>query len=154
MQLQRQLLQSGHGLPFDNIVFCNIGNPQSLGQVPITFFRQVLALLDYPDLLSHPAISAFPPDAVERAKIYLKGVPGGLGAYSESQGVLCVREEVARFITARDGHAASPENIFLTDGASPAVQMLIRALVRSEEDTIMIPIPQVTTCAVVWCEWC
>ena len=28
-------------LPFDAIVSCNIGNPQQLGQKPITFFRQV-----------------------------------------------------------------------------------------------------------------
>ena len=35
--------------PFDKIVYCNIGNPQSLGQKPISFFRQVLALCDYPE---------------------------------------------------------------------------------------------------------
>ena len=29
---------------------CNIGNPQQLGQKPITFFRQVLALCDYPQV--------------------------------------------------------------------------------------------------------
>jgi alanine transaminase len=28
-------------LPFDEIVYCNIGNPQSLGQKPLTYFRQV-----------------------------------------------------------------------------------------------------------------
>jgi hypothetical protein len=28
-------------LPFHKITFCNIGNPQQLGQVPISFFRQV-----------------------------------------------------------------------------------------------------------------
>lgn len=27
--------------PFDKIVWCNIGNPQILGQQPVTFFRQV-----------------------------------------------------------------------------------------------------------------
>ena len=31
-------------------VWCNIGNPQQLGQKPITFFRQVIALMDYPDV--------------------------------------------------------------------------------------------------------
>lgn len=36
--------------PFDKVVYCNIGNPQSLGQKPITFFRQVLALCDYPEV--------------------------------------------------------------------------------------------------------
>ena len=28
-------------LPFEEIIYCNIGNPQSLGQTPITYFRQV-----------------------------------------------------------------------------------------------------------------
>lgn len=30
-------------LPFDEIIYCNIGNPQALMQVPITFFRQVIS---------------------------------------------------------------------------------------------------------------
>ena len=29
-----------------NIIPCNIGNPQALGQKPITFYREVLSLLD------------------------------------------------------------------------------------------------------------
>jgi hypothetical protein len=29
-------------LSFNEVIFCNIGNPQSLGQAPITFFRQVI----------------------------------------------------------------------------------------------------------------
>jgi alanine transaminase len=28
-------------LPFSEIIYCNIGNPQQLNQKPITFFRQV-----------------------------------------------------------------------------------------------------------------
>jgi alanine transaminase len=39
---------------FDKIVMCNIGNPQSLGQKPITFYRQVLALCDYPEVSGVP----------------------------------------------------------------------------------------------------
>lgn len=33
------------------ILYCNIGNPQSLGQKPISFFEQVVALLDNPAIL-------------------------------------------------------------------------------------------------------
>ncbi len=44
-QLAHQLAkdrQSGQKtLPFEEVVYCNIGNPQQLGQVPITFTRQV-----------------------------------------------------------------------------------------------------------------
>ena len=48
----RQALDRGEGkaLPFDRVVECNIGNPQALGQKPVTFVRQVLALLDYPQV--------------------------------------------------------------------------------------------------------
>ena len=43
-----QILESGkhengekHKFKFTQMVQCNIGNPQQLGQKPITFFRQV-----------------------------------------------------------------------------------------------------------------
>ena len=58
-------------------------------------------------------------------------------------GLDIIRGEVADFIGRRDGFPSNPANIFLTDGASPAVQMCIRALLRSPSDAIMIPIPQV-----------
>ncbi|KAL3942243.1 MAG: hypothetical protein SGARI_000328, partial [Bacillariaceae sp.] len=35
--------------PFDNILYTNIGNPQSVNQKPLTWPRQVLALVDLPD---------------------------------------------------------------------------------------------------------
>ena len=117
----------------------NIGNPQQLGQKPITFFRQVLALVEYDQLLEQSSL--FPHDAVARARSYLKEVKS-VGAYSHSQGVELVRREVADFIARRDGYAADPELIFLTDGASPGVQSWIRALLRDQSDGLMIPIPQ------------
>ena len=43
-QLERAL-RDGEKLPFDKVVYCNIGNPHSLGQRPISFFRQVLAAI-------------------------------------------------------------------------------------------------------------
>lgn len=41
-----------------------------------------------------------------------------------------VRDSIAKFITERDGYPSDPSNIFVTDGASPAVQMMIRATTR------------------------
>ena len=35
-------------LPPSTSQFCNIGNPQDLSQPPLTFFRQVLALVNWP----------------------------------------------------------------------------------------------------------
>ena len=47
-------LKEGKSLPFKMVIMCNIGNPQQLGQKPITFFRQVLALCDYPQVRHSP----------------------------------------------------------------------------------------------------
>ena len=51
---------------------------------------------------------------------------------------------MARFITRRDGCSppASPEDVFLTDGASPGVHYLMKSLLRSKEDCVLTPIPQ------------
>ncbi|TPX47593.1 hypothetical protein CcCBS67573_g10239 [Chytriomyces confervae] len=139
-ELRKQLSVSPNSLPFTRITNCNIGNPQQLAQRPITFFRQVAALVDYPDLLRSES-NLFKPDARERAAKYLAAI-GSAGAYSHSQGVPIVRREVADFIEKRDGFAADPENIFLTAGASPAVQLVLNSLISHPKVGIMIPIPQ------------
>lgn len=123
------------------IIYCNIGNPQSLGQKPATWIRQVLALVDYPELLNPPQ-NEFPPDVVETARLILQKSRFGLGAYTESKGLRFVREAVASFIGKRDGIQADPESIYLTDGASKGVQAVLRILIASEKDGIMVPIPQ------------
>ncbi len=123
------------------IIYCNIGNPQALEQKPLTYVRQVLALCQYPDLIQRAA-GLFPSDVLETAQRVLTGTRHGLGAYSESKGVRVVREAVADFIRERDGVAADPESIFLTDGASKGVQAALRILISGPRDGIMIPIPQ------------
>ncbi|PRW60642.1 alanine aminotransferase 2 [Chlorella sorokiniana] len=142
-QYSQQLAEGGSGLPFDKIYQCNIGNPQILGQKPITFFRQVLSLCEYPALLEHPAAAdIYPPDAIARAREYLATIPGGVGAYSESKGAVVLRQHVAKGIEERDGHPCSIEDLWLTDGASPAVHFMMKALLRDERDCILCPIPQ------------
>jgi len=123
------------------IIYCNIGNPQALEQKPITWLRQLLALCEYPALMEL-AQGVFPADAVETARAILKGSQHGLGAYSESKGVLFIREAVAAFIRQRDGISVDAEAIFLTDGASKGVQTILRLLLASPADGILIPIPQ------------
>lgn len=140
----------GHGLPFDSIVPCNIGNPQVLGQKPLSFNREVLSLVMNRDLLEKAEASpggtlggAFKADAVRRARMYLTRNPEGLGAYSNSQGWAVVREEVADFIAQRDGHPSDPEQIFLTDGASAGVRMFYQTMLRpGQPDGMLVPIPQ------------
>lgn len=44
------------------------------------------------------------------------------GAYSASQGIDCVRQDVAGYIERRDGGVPSdPDNIYLTTGASDGI---------------------------------
>src|SRR5512136_1827642 len=124
------------------IIYCNIGNPQSLGQRPLTYVRQLLALAEYPALLDGPAAEAFPEDVRAAARLALRESQHGMGAYTESKGWRFVRQAVADFVQARDGIPADAEHVFLTDGASKGVQSVLRLLVDGPGDGVMIPIPQ------------
>ncbi|WP_242343984.1 aminotransferase class I/II-fold pyridoxal phosphate-dependent enzyme [Anaeromyxobacter terrae] len=124
------------------VIYCNIGNPQALGQRPLSWVRQVLALAEYPELLERVPAGTFPADAVEVAREVLRASQHGLGAYTESKGLRFVREAVADFIRARDGIASDPEAIFLTDGASKGVQSVLRLLIADGRDGALIPTPQ------------
>jgi len=60
--------------------------------------RQVISLLEYPDLLSHPLTpQIYPVDTIERAKKLYAEI-GSVGAYTHSKGVKEIRERVAKFI--------------------------------------------------------
>ena len=133
------------------IISCNIGNPQALGQPPLSFYRQVLSILEYPELVEiykGNSLSHCPETAIEYAE-YIQGeMDTGLGAYSDSKGHLFIREAVAQFIDRRDntlerkGVLSDPDNIFLTDGASEGAKNIIELLIKDRMDGIMIPIPQ------------
>lgn len=130
-------------VPYDKLLECNIGNPQAVGQQPLSFGRQVLSLMLCPPLLEQPGVEKlFAHDAIARAKEYLAAIPNGLGAYSESQGFAIVRDQVANFIERRDGHPANPGDIFLTDGASKGVGFLLSLVLRGRSDGVLVPIPQ------------
>ena len=129
-------LKSGRAFayPFDRIVYTNIGNPHSVGQKPLTWPRQVMALVDLPEEVGvdHPDIhKLFPADAIRRAREIKRGLGGhGSGAYSHSKGVKLFREDVAKFIAARDGGVpADAEDIFLTNGASAGIGDVLSVLV-------------------------
>ena len=125
------------------VIFTNVGNPHALGQQPITFGRQVMALLVAPFLMDHPsANSLFPSDVIARAKVYLKHIKGGLGAYTDSKGNPYIRQEIADFITRQSGQHVCPDNIFISNGASEVARMLLQAMIRGSNDGIMVPIPQ------------
>ncbi|KAK6361467.1 hypothetical protein TWF730_005194 [Orbilia blumenaviensis] len=143
--IRREIEQDPSSHPFDHVIFANIGNPQQLDQKPITFFRQVLSLVQYPDLLQESNAEVvkqlYPEDALERAKWLLKSVKS-VGAYSHSQGAPPLRDSVAKYIEQRDGHPADPESIYLTTGASSGVNTLLHVIASSPNTGVMIPIPQ------------
>lgn len=132
-------------LPFDKVISANIGNPQQLDQKPITFFRQVISLLEYPPLLENEEALrngfGYKQDVIDRAKWLLNEVHS-VGAYSQSQGAPAIRKSVAKFIEARDGHPANWERIFLSAGASSAVNTMMNVICSTPETGILIPIPQ------------
>lgn len=142
-------------------IACNIGNPQALGQKPITFYRQILSLLEHPDQIQRERMlkalaqsqvdvfqswpkSAFLSDYVlDLAELMLSRMGTGMGAYTDSNGPIFVREAIARFINHRDGqNLANPDNIFMTNGASEGARFIIELLIGQKGDGIMIPIPQ------------
>ncbi len=121
--------------PFDKIVYTNIGNPQSVGQQPLTWPRQVSALVDLPESvgIDHPkAHLLFPRDAMERAREIKVGLGGhGSGAYSHSKGAKIFRQDVVSFLQHRDGPEVptNVEDIFLSNGASASIGHLLMALI-------------------------
>jgi len=132
-------------LPFDTVISANIGNPQQLDQKPITFFRQVLALLEYPPLLENEQALkdgfGYKQDAIDRARWLLKEV-NSVGAYSASAGVPAIKQSIANFIERRDGFPTDPANVYLSAGASSGVNTLMHVICAKPETGILVPIPQ------------
>merc|ERR1719273_1059925 len=94
-------LENGVKKPFDSVIKANIGDAHAMGNAPVQFLRQVLALISYPDLLNS---NEFPEDAKKRASDILQGCKGGsAGSYSDSAGVEIIRHHVADYIEKRDG---------------------------------------------------
>jgi len=145
-QLKRILLEDPSSRPFKKIVQCNIGNPQELGQKPISFVRQVCALADYPDLLEPSkrdiVSQLFPADAIARAECYHESGMVSSGAYTHSQGIALVRKNVANFISERDQFEASADDVFLTNGASGGVSLMLQLATAHAKCGALIPIPQ------------
>uniref|UniRef100_A0A7N6BHG2 alanine transaminase n=1 Tax=Anabas testudineus TaxID=64144 RepID=A0A7N6BHG2_ANATE len=143
VELEKELSE-GMKKPFAEVIKANIGDAHAMGQQPITFFRQVLALCSYPELLND---STFPEDAKSRARRILQSCGGNsMGSYSASQGIDSVRQDVARYIERRDGGVpCDPDDIYLTTGASDGIMTMLKLLVCGEGVTrtgVMISIPQ------------
>lgn len=55
---------------------------------------------------------------------------------------MAIRQDVAKFIEKRDGHPCKPGDLFLTNGASTGIQMMLSTIIASPNDAILMPIPQ------------
>lgn len=103
-EYRAKLARGDTDLPFKQVISANIGNPQQLDQKPITFFRQVLSLLENPLLLQHEDVLlnqlGYKPDVIERAK-WLLSKAGSVGAYSASNGVPAIRQSIADFLESK-----------------------------------------------------
>lgn len=92
-----------------------------MGQKPITFLRQVLALAVLPELLENPQ---YPEDAKERVRTILKNCNGGnVGSYSASPGIEIIRRHVAKYIENRDCFPSDYNNIILSNGTSDGIKV-------------------------------
>jgi len=100
-EYRARLAKGDTTLPFDKVISANIGNPQQLDQKPITFFRQVLSLVEYPPLLEKEDVLlnqlGYKKDVIERAQWLLKQV-GSVGAYSASAGAVGIKDSIAKFL--------------------------------------------------------
>jgi len=139
-----QELKKGVSKPFEKVIRANIGDCHATGQKPVTFIRQVMAICTFPELLND---DKFPEDAKERARRILKSCGGGsVGAYTDSAGLEVVKNDIAEFISRRDGGVpANPDDIFLTTGASSGIKIVMELLLNSPNEKpagFMIPIPQ------------
>merc|ERR1719431_2544373 len=137
-------LAAGVKKPFDSVIKANIGDAHAMGNKPITFIRQVLALVTHPPLLE---TDEFPEDAKDRARTILAGCKGGsVGSYSDSPGIEIIRRHVADYITARDGGIPSEwTNIILCAGASESIRGCLKLMTdqsQGRKPGVMIPIPQ------------
>ena len=149
--IEKELKAGTGSYPFTKILKCHQGNPQLIGQKPISFFRYVMALIDAPFLLENEKVLAeFPPDAVARARAIMAEIGNTTGAYTASKGFAFARRDVAKYITDRDrlavGNPNLPavdvENVYMTEGSSPGVKMVLQLVLDGAKDTCMIPIPQ------------
>lgn len=136
-------LEQGVKKPFNEVIRANIGDCHAMGQVPITFIRQVLGLCVYEKLFDDPSI---PSDVKQRARDILNGCKGGsLGSYSDSTGIEVIRKHCAEHIQRRDGIPSNHEDIILSAGASGSIKALLSLLrcdIDGKRPGVMVPIPQ------------
>uniref|UniRef100_A0A6G1SN90 alanine transaminase n=1 Tax=Aceria tosichella TaxID=561515 RepID=A0A6G1SN90_9ACAR len=155
VQLKHELSE-GKKKPFKSVISANIGDCQAMLQKPITFIRQVLACAADTRLLNSPDMPNDVKDKVRELLSYCDG--GSVGAYTDSSGVVLIRQHVAKYIEERDGGLKSDYlNIFLAAGASQCIKSVLAFINHSRKPGkpvgVMIPIPQYPLYSATLCEY-
>lgn len=136
----KALREKGEKLPFERFYPLHYGNPQLLGQPPITFLREVIAGCFCPHLLDK---KVFSDDVVKRVNYYLDNIPGrAIGAYADAPGFPIFVKTVSDFIAKRDGYPAPPETIYLTDGTLDGMSFVLKLLFSKQNSGVMLPMPE------------
>ncbi|CAF0718216.1 unnamed protein product [Adineta steineri] len=143
-EIEKQLKEGNHKYPFDRVIRANIGDCHASGnQVPVTYIRQLVAGCTYPPIMNS---KDFPSDIKQKVERLLCSCGGkSLGAYTESQGIMTIREDIANYIQERDGYPANASDIYLCNGASDGIKTVLKLLMNNDAKKpsgIMIPVPQ------------
>lgn len=146
--LQQELSTNPKSHSYSKVLYTNVGNPHQVGQESLQWPRQVMALCNLPPSMGidHPDMAnIFPSDVLERAReiVHVSLQNQGTGSYSHSQGHLAFRQDIAKFIEQRDlGVPSDPDHIYMCNGASSGIEMMMDVLLNGPNDGIMIPVPR------------
>lgn len=133
-EIQKKLSIGEGNYSFDKLTPLNIGNPQALKQLPLTFPREVIGCL-FSNLSSNK-------DAINRADTYKKEL-SSIENYTHFTGMHFVRKNVAKFISWRDSvEDVDKKDIIITNGAGGGIRVVLESLINDNLDTVMVPIPQ------------
>ena len=146
--IQHEIEENPKSHSYSKVLYTNVGNPHSVGQESLEWPRQVMALCNLPPsqgIDNKDMQRIFPKDVIERAReiVHVGMADQGTGSYSHSQGHYSFRQDIAKFIEERDGGVpSSPDHIFMSNGASSGIEMILDVLLNGSDCGIMIPIPQ------------
>lgn len=77
----------------------------------------------------------FPSDIKERVEHLLSACHGkSLGSYTDSQGIRTVRENIAKYIKRRDDYPANANDIYLCNGATEGIKMVLKLLMNNDRN--------------------
>jgi aspartate/methionine/tyrosine aminotransferase len=140
-------MKQGEKFPFDHFVYCNIGNPQAVGQKPVSFPRQVISCILYGyknySKMNMNMTNDMKSDIVTRAENTVLSLDSNINKYTDKRGNHEIRKNVADFINNRDGlDNVTADDILLSNGASSSIKLALESLIFEKGDAVMVPVPQ------------